>query len=126
MGLDKHDRDAIMESYGVTSSLDLSVTELTELCVQLDRDNNPQAPALDKLRKQVMASIGGWLRTINQESDSSKIKAIACRVTGHRSFNDIPSERLRNVYHTFVNKQKDFKAVNDLAAEELAILSSLN
>jgi hypothetical protein len=126
LGLEKQDRDLIMESFGVTSSLDLSVDELTELCSALEKDNTPKAPALDKLRKQVMASIGGWLKTISQESDAQRIKAIACRATGHRRFNDIPAERLRNIYHTFLNKQKDFKAVNQLAADELEFLSFLN
>lgn len=126
IGLDKSDRDLIMESYGVESSLDLSVDELEELCAALEKDHNPKIPALDKLRKQVMASIGGWLRTIGQDSDAQRIKAIACRATGHRRFNDIPAERLRNIYHTFLNKQKDFKAVNQLAADELDYLSSLN
>jgi hypothetical protein len=126
IGLDKTDKAAIMESYGVTSSLDLSVKELQELCSQLERDSNPHAPELDKLRKKVMASIGGWLKTIHQESDAAGIKAIACRATGHRHFNDIPALRLRNIYHTFVNKQKDFTEVNKITAEELEILSFLN
>lgn len=126
LGLGKDEKAAIMESYGVTSSLDLSVQELTELCGQLEKDNTPKAPVMDKLRKQVMASIGGWLKTISQESDAQRIKAIACRATGHRMFNDIPAERLRNIYHTFLNKQKDFKAVNQITAEEMEILSYLN
>ncbi|HAQ21142.1 MAG TPA: hypothetical protein DCR40_18195 [Prolixibacteraceae bacterium] len=126
LGLGKEDKAAIMESYGVGSSLDLSVQELTELCAALERDNTPKAPVLDKLRKQVMASIGGWLKTISQDSDAQRIKAIACRATGHRRFNDIPAERLRNIYHTFLNKQKDFKAVKQITAEELEILSYLN
>ena len=126
IGLDKSDKAAILESYGVDSSLDLSVRELTELCGVLERDNSPKAPELDKLRKQVMASIGGWLKTIAQESDAQRIKAIACRATGHRRFNDIPAERLRNIYHTFLNKQKDFKAVKQITAEELEYLSFLN
>jgi len=126
IGLDKCDKSAIMESYGVESSLDLSVKELTELCNVLERDNNPKAPVLDKLRKQVMASIGGWLKTISQDSDASKIKAIACKATSYRRFNDIPAERLRNIYHTFLNKQKDFKAVKQITAEEMEILSYMN
>jgi len=126
LGLTKEDKAAIMESYGVESSLDLSVKELNELCIALEKDNTPKAPALDKLRKQVMASIGGWLRTVHQTSDADRIKAIACKATGHRRFNDIPAERLRNIYHTFLNKQKDFRSVNQITSEELEILSYLN
>lgn len=126
LGLGKEDKAAIMESYGVESSLDLSVQELTELCGQLEKDNTPKAPVLDKLRKRVMASIGGWLKTVHQEGDAQRIKAIACRATGHRRFNDIPAERLRNIYHTFLNKQKDFVAVGQITAEEMEYLSFLN
>ena len=124
--LGKDDKAAIMESYGVESSLDLTVTELTELCNALEKDMSPVVPALDKLRKQVMASIGGWLKTIAHESDATIIKGIACRATGYRRFNDIPAERLRNIYHAFLNKQRDFKAVGKLAEEELKYLSNWN
>lgn len=126
LGLTAFEKKAIMESYGVESSLDLSDTELADLCHKLEADNNPQIPKLDKLRKQVMASIGGWLKTINQESNAQKIKAIACRATGHDRFNDIPAERLRNVYYAFSNKQKDFKSVGRLTDEEIKVLSYLN
>ena len=126
LGLTAFEKKAIMESYGVTSSLDLTGNELIDLCHKLEVDNNPKIPKLDKLRKQVMASIGGWLKTIGQESNAQRIKAIACRATDHKHFNDIPAERLRNIYYTFSNKQKDFKAVNQLAAEELEILAYLS
>ena len=124
--LGQDDKAAIMESYGVESSLDLSVQELTELCHALEKDINPIIPALDKLRKQVMASIGGYLKTIAQESDATIIKGIACRATGYGRFNDIPAERLRNIYHAFRNKQRDFKAVDNMHALELEISTHLN
>jgi len=126
LGLTAYEKRAIMESFGVDSSLDLSVQELSGLCSKLDADLNPQVPTLDKLRKQVMGSIGGWLKTISQESNAQKIKAIACRATGHDRFNDIPAERLRNVYYAFSNKQKDFKSVGRLTDEEIKVLSYLN
>lgn len=124
--LSQTDKAAIMESYGVESSLDLSVPELTELCNALEKDMYPIVPELDKLRKQVMASIGGWLKIIGRESDATLIKGIACRATNYRRFNDIPADRLRNIYHAFLNKQKDFVSVNQLAADELEYLTSLN
>ena len=71
---------------------------------------------MDKLRKAAMASIGGYLRKINRESNAGIIKGIACRSTGYDNFNKIPAERLRNLYHAFRNKQKDIDAVNTVAA----------
>jgi hypothetical protein len=126
LGLSAYEKRAIMESYGVETSLDLTVNELSEICSKLDADMNPSVPVLDKLRKQVMASIGGWLKTINRDSNAQTIKAIACRATGHQRFNDIPAERLRNVYYIFLNKQKDFKTIDKIVSDELDFLSFLN
>lgn len=117
--LSKDDKTAIMESYGVDSSLDLSVDELAGLCSALEMGVNAAPPALDKLRKQAMASIGGWLRIIGRESDAAIIKGIACRATGYNRFNDIPAERLRNLYNLFLKKQKDFKAVDRITQDEI-------
>lgn len=126
MCLSKDDKAAIMQSYGVESSLDLSVDELAGLCSALEMGVNAAPPALDKLRKQAMASIGGWLRTIGRESDAAIIKGIACRATGYNRFNDIPAERLRNLYNLFLKKQKDFKAVDRITQDELDRLTICN
>ncbi len=68
-----------------------------------------------------MAAIGGYLRKIHKESNAEIIKGIACRSTGYQSFfNKIPAERLRNLYNTFRNKQKDMDAAERIAMELLA------
>ena len=71
---------------------------------------------MDKLRKQAMASIGGYLRKTGTESNAGIIKAIAMRATGYDNFNKIPAERLRNLYNAFRNKQKDIDAVEAVSA----------
>ena len=67
-----------------------------------------------------MAAIGGYLRRIDREGNAEIIKGIACRSTGYRSFNKIPAERLRNLYNTFRNKQKDMDAAERIAMEFFA------
>jgi len=73
-----------------------------------------------------MASIGGWLRLIGREQNAQVIKAIACRAAKHDNYNDIPVDRLRNLYYSFLNKQEDIKRVGEITAEEIEILSYLN
>lgn len=75
--------------------------------------------SLDKLRKQVIAAIGSWLRETYQSQGISKIKGIACRATGYGDFNKIPRERLRNLIATFNNKTKDIKSVDALTSTML-------
>lgn len=121
IGMSPDEKKAIVESYGVESSRDIDTHDLIDICASLAK----QAAKLkgyqdmDTLRKRAMASIGGYLKKVGQESNAGIIKGIACRATGYRAFNDIPAQRLLNVYHTFLNKQKDTDTVGGIATEYL-------
>lgn len=106
-----------MSSWGVESSRDLSQHQLIDICAKLSEQVNRKdgTASLDKLRKRVIAAIGGWLHESEQEQSIGKIKGIACRATGYRDFNKIPRERLRNLIATFNNKVKDARSVNEIA-----------
>ncbi len=132
MGIPHNDRRDFLMDYtdGLTDSLSelykthphvyfKMINDMEEL---VKKQNNE----LDKLRKRVIASIGGWFKLIGQESNIEIIKGTACRSTGHKDFNRIPPERLRNVYNTFLNKQKDFKALTSDMQRQLAAKTFLN
>ena len=91
-----------------------------DLCHTLELQLNKGAKEADRLRKRVIASIGGWLRLTGKQHTIDTIKSIACRATGYSDFNKIPNERLRNLYNTFRNKQKDMDAAERIAMELLA------
>lgn len=116
LGLDDESKRAILSSWGVESSRDLDQHQLIDICAKLSEQvNHKQGTApLDKLRKQVIAAIGGWLRETRQQSNISIIKGIAMRASGYNDFNKIPRERLRNLIATFNNKVKDARAVDAL------------
>lgn len=126
LGMQPDDRRALLEPYEVESSTQLTARQLEELCSKLDRELHPDIKKLDTWRKRLMASIGGWLRLIGREQNAQVIKAIACRAAQHDNYNDIPVDRLRNLYYSFLNKQEDIKRVGEITAEELEILSYLN
>ena len=126
LGMDRDDRTAMLAAYEVESSTQLSARQLEDICDKLDKQLHPDLAQLDTWRKRVMASVGGWLRLIGREQNAQVIKAIACRATQHENYNDIPVDRLRNLYYSFLNKQKDLKRVGEITAEELEILSYLN
>lgn len=121
----KH-KEMILESFGVESSLDLTIADLQAICTELDKQLNPKPSQTDKWRKRVMAAIGGWLRLVRKEQNAEIIKAIACRATGYKHFDEIPKARLANLYAAFVHKQNDFKTVGHIAKEEMDLLASLN
>ena len=116
LGLDDEAKRAILTSWGVESSRDLTQHQLIDICAKLSEqvDEKQGTARLNKLRKQVMAAIGGWLRETGQKSSAAIIKGIAERASGYSDFNKIPRERLRNLIATFNNKVKDARAVDAL------------
>ena len=121
LGLTDAEKRAIVESYGVESSRDMDTHDLINVCGKLSAQANEKTGAgeMDKLRKRVMAAIGGYLKATGKESNATVIKGIACRATGHADFNKIPRERLRNLVAAFNNKVKDAQAVNRIVDEML-------
>ncbi|MDR2130996.1 MAG: hypothetical protein LBP56_07530 [Odoribacteraceae bacterium] len=125
LGLTVDEKRAIAGGYGVESSADLDTHALIDVCAALARRlEGGGGGEMDAARKRAMAAIGGYLRKVNRASDAAIIKGIACRVTGYASFNKIPLERLRNVYHAFLNKQKDIDGAEAEATR--AYLESLS
>ncbi len=116
LGLDEEAKRAILASWGVESSRDLDQHQLIDICAKLSEqvDHKQGTARLDKLRKQVIAAIGRWLRETGQAESLAKIKGIAERASGYADFNKIPRERLRNLIATFNNKVKDARAVDAL------------
>ena len=116
LGLDEEAKRAILASWGVESSRDLNQHQLIDICAKLSEqvDEKQGTARLDKLRKQVIAAIGGWLRETGQAENVAKIKGIAERASGYDEFNKIPRERLRNLIAAFNNKVKDAREVDAL------------
>ena len=112
-GMTRDEKMALVSSYGVESSADIDTHDLIDLCEKLSEQAGQ--PSLDRLRKRTIAAIGGYLRLTGRSENLQLIQGIACRATGYEKFNQIPAERLRNLYSCFSNKQKDLKAVEGLA-----------
>jgi len=124
--LKKYEKAAIVESYGKSSSRELSAHDLIDAIGKIEKILNPELEVMDVWRKRVIAAIGGYLKALNKDQNISEIKAIACRATDIEKFNDIPRERLINIYHAFTNKQKDIKAVAKITAGEIEFLTISN
>ncbi len=121
-----YEKEVLVGSFGHESSRDMTPAELMKACTMLERELEPELAKLDKWRKRTMASIGGWMKLTGYGYGTDKIKAIACRASGYADFNEIPLERLINIYSAFLKKQKDWKNIGDLVTEELTTLANLN
>jgi hypothetical protein len=109
LGMTDEEKKVLLSGYGVESSKDLNNDDLTNICFNLSKSLDPRLAELDMWRKRVFAAIGSYLKYIGKENNPDLIKGVSCRCTGYDSFNDIPVERLRNIYYAFVKKQRDFE-----------------
>lgn len=117
-------KEAILQSYGVESSTDLSAKDLLDICNKLSIQADPKLAELDTWRKRVIAVIFSYCKVIGRPSDMNYVKAVACRASGFDSFNKIPVARLNNLYNAFKDKIKDIKKVGSIANDDL--LSNIN
>lgn len=120
---DDERRAMLWQNYKVMSSADLDNHQLIDLCSTLEQHANPAIERQNRERRRVIAAIGGWLRLSGSEKPTpaenlAYIKSIACRATKYDDFNAIPTERLRNLYATFANKQKDKRNLEAILKED--------
>ena len=101
-------------SFGVDSSVDLNAHQLIDLIHTLEKQVDGDFVELDRWRKRVMASIGGYPEAQGMDSDIAKIKSIACRASECKTFNAIPKQKLIAVYYAFANKQNVIKNVENI------------
>ena len=117
----------MLSGYGVGSTKDLTVYELTELCDKLDKLVNPELAEADKLRKRLIAAISSYRQAMGGAAPGiDEIKGIACRAARIEHFNRIPVERLRSLYSAFTKMNRDLQNVKDMTRERLNMLTSLN
>ncbi|MDR2148885.1 MAG: hypothetical protein LBE91_20790 [Tannerella sp.] len=125
-GIGQDGKEAILESYGVQSSRELSAKELLDICDKLTLQAYPELARQDKLRKRVIAVIFKYYDALGRAVDMDYVKGTACRAAGHERFNDIPGERLNNLYYAFRDKIKDIRAVGRITVEDLPEYIGLN
>ena len=118
----------LLSGYGVTSSRDLTVYELTELCGKLDKMVNPKVAEADMWRKRLIASIFAYRKAMGSNSNMNEVIAIACRAAEVevKSFNRISVERLRSLYNAFNKMRTDLAKVREATMEDFQRVTTLN
>jgi hypothetical protein len=116
-GLGEAEKRAILESYGVTSSRDLSQHQLIDVIAGISSKMDEHK---DRLRKRLIAAVGRYLRTIGYNENIITIKSVVEQAAGC-PFNRIPPERIRSLIFAFNNKVKDLERVDEITKEVLKL-----
>lgn len=118
-GMRPDDKKMMYESMGIESSSELTEEQLVQLIISLGTE-------ADKWRKRVIAAIFGWCNDINLHYDIKKVKSIACRAAGYKDFNQIPVNRLRDIYYEFVRKSRTTVGARSMKEEIMNYLENRN
>lgn len=124
--IDNEQKLDMLSGYGVQSSKDLTVYELTELCGKLDLMINPALAESDKLRKRLIAAIFSYRQAMGSQASLEEVKGIACRAAKAENFNRISDDRLRSLYNAFSKMKKDLNSVRTMTADHIKELQTLN
>lgn len=117
-------RVGALSAFGAGSSKELTTDQLQELCNLLKQQLNKDS---DKWRKRVLASIHGYLQLTGRAANTEYVKAIATRSAGdYENFNQIPTSKLKMLYHAFLDKQKTLRRAGELINEDLDIIQFKN
>lgn len=112
-------KPAILESFGVSSTLELTEKELRDAIESLTGNAS-------LWRKRVIAAIFNWTGNLHYNYDMKQVKAVACRATGYKYFNDIPVSRLRDCYYEFVRKSRTAVQARNVQRELVENLEKQN
>ena len=116
-GMTTDERRTLVASFGVDSSTDLTEGQLQRAIGMVNGGSEG-----DKWRKRVIKAIGAYLTAEGREAGLVNIKGVACQATGYDRFNDIPVQRLQNIYNAFLNKKKDSQQVKNLSGNTAWVL----
>ena len=125
-GMDERAKDALLSGYGVESSRDLEVDQLIELCNTLNNMLNKDADKLDKLRKRLIAAVGGYLTAMGKQSNLQIILGTIRRASEGRELNELKEAQLTSLYGAFNKAQKDMKKVREMTERDCEVRTILN
>lgn len=120
-GLADYEKAAIVESFGHSSSSEMTDGELINAIdritnIQLAKEHR-EYKLMDGWRKRVIAVIGAYLRRQNREEGIELIKAIACRAAAVTEFNAINEAALKRIYNEFLRRNETGSRVMKLQEE---------
>lgn len=124
LGMSSSDKEALLDSWGVQSSKQLTDNQLRSIIAKLRPGMHQSVHAeADRWRKRCIAAIGEWLakrcaELSNPVENMLYIKKIACRASGeYDNFNQIPVSVLMRIYNEFINKNKVSETISMLTKE---------
>lgn len=126
VGMSKEDRDTLLKQWNVTTSTDMSIDQLLQLCNLLEKFTSPEESELVKWQKWSRDMVKSYGKSLGVNYTDEYAEAIICRSTGKKSFNAISKNRLVGIYNQFKKAKNDKSAIQNLIIEDAQAVASQN
>ena len=120
------DYRAMLASYGVEHSTELSDAQLSDLRGRMHQltDGAARADERASWMKRVWCVVGTWLRANGWKDDSAAIRTVICRAARKKSTREITLSHLKQIYHAWKVKCEQTEAAKTV--KRSLEISSLN
>lgn len=125
-GMSDEDKQTLLNQWNVSSSKDMSIDQLIQLCNLLEKFTSPEESELAKWQKWSRDMVKSYGKSLGMNYNDAYAEAIICRSTGAKSFNSITKNRLVGIYNQFKKAKNDKSAIQNLIMEDAQAVASLN
>lgn len=125
-GMSDDDKHTLLAQWNVTTSKDMNIDQLQQLCNLLEKFTSPVDSELLKWQKWSRDMVKSYGKSVGITYTDAYAEAIICRSTGKKSFNAISKNRLVGIYNQFKKAKIDKSTIQNIIIEDAQAVASLN
>lgn len=120
------DKLVLLGNWKVTSSKDLNVDQLIQICEFLEKMVDPEKAELEKWRDWVRTCVKSYGKVMGANYSDEYAEGIVCAATKIDNFNDISKKRLQGIYNQFKKSKNDAMLTKELIADDVRAMAAMN
>lgn len=126
VGMSENEKQTLLEQWNVTSSKDMTIDQLLQLCNLLEKFTSPEESELAKWQKWARDMVKSYGKSLGMTYSDEYAEAIICRSTGKKSFGSVTKNRLVGIYNQFKKAKNDKTCIKNLIVEDIQATAFLN
>lgn len=119
-------KTVLLSNWEVTSSKDMNVEQLIEVCEFLEKMVDPDKAELEKWRDWVRTCVKSYGKTQGANYSDEYAEGIVCAATKIDKFNDISKKRLQGIYNQFKKSKIDAMVTKEIIIEDIKAVAAMN
>jgi len=120
------DKLVLLANWKVTSSKDLNVDQLIQVCEFLEKMVDPEKAELEKWRDWVRTCVKAYGKVMGANYSNEYAEGIVCAATNIDNFNNISKKRLQGIYNQFKKSKNDAMLAKQIIVNDVKALAAMN